>query len=153
MKYMNPIINKPSKKRIALIARNNKKTELAEWTYSNRDALLRHEFITTETAGYILEGTTGAPVTRLTHGRGGDYRQLCTMIAREKIDVLLLFLDAVEFEKEKDYINDLLVSAIKAGCLVALNQETADKVLNLDSGNAITGCQVIMTEFYAKKAV
>jgi methylglyoxal synthase len=148
---MNPIINKPYKKRIAFITRNKKKAELAEWSYSNRNTLLKYDIIATETAGYILEGTTGMPVSRVADARGSEYRQLTTMILEEKIDIVLLFLDAAEFEKDQHFINDLLVAAIKTGCQIALNQETAD--LLLDAKNVITGCQVIMTEFYARKAV
>ena len=56
------------KKRIALIAHDNKKRELIEWTKYNRDIMLKCDVIATGTTGRMLENELGIKVRCLQSG-------------------------------------------------------------------------------------
>ena len=61
------------KKRIALVAHDNKKHDLLEWARFNRDLLAKHEIYSTGTTGRILEVELDIPVVKLQSGPlGGD---------------------------------------------------------------------------------
>jgi len=54
------------KKRIALVAHDNKKHDLLEWARFNRDLLVQRELYSTGTTGRMLEqGLEGIEITRL----------------------------------------------------------------------------------------
>ena len=52
------------RKQIALIAHDNKKKELIEWTRYNIDRMLKCEIYATGTTGKMLEEETGLAVNR-----------------------------------------------------------------------------------------
>ena len=54
-----------AKKRIALIAHDNKKPELIEWAIYNKAVLAQHELYGTGTTGRLLAEALDQPVTRL----------------------------------------------------------------------------------------
>ncbi len=59
--------------RIALVAHDHKKQDLAEWAAFNRDLLVRHDLCATGTTGTLLERTLGVEVEKLQSGPlGGD---------------------------------------------------------------------------------
>ncbi len=53
------------KKRIALVAHDNKKRDLLEWAEFNKDLLARHELYATGTTGKLLEQELGVEVHKL----------------------------------------------------------------------------------------
>jgi methylglyoxal synthase len=57
----------PRRKRIAMVAHDNRKQELIEWSARNKDMLARHELIGTGTTGRLLE-------ENLQHSRRKDRR-------------------------------------------------------------------------------
>lgn len=110
-------------KNIAFVASDNKNSELIEWSYFNRDLLLKHEIIATGSAIKILEGTLNKPVTRLISGPLGGYRMLADMIAEGKIDILVFFTSD-EFQ-HKDF--EVLMESVKDNnVIIAFNKTTAD---------------------------
>jgi methylglyoxal synthase len=50
----------PPKKRIALVAHDNKKQDLLEWARFNRGSLIKHDLCATGTTGTLLEKTLAA---------------------------------------------------------------------------------------------
>ncbi|CAF4929213.1 unnamed protein product, partial [Rotaria sp. Silwood2] len=50
------------RKRIALVAHDNKKGELLEWVKRNRDQLLKHELHATGTTGSLIESILCIPI-------------------------------------------------------------------------------------------
>jgi methylglyoxal synthase len=63
----------PVRRRIALIAHDNKKGDLAEWARFNRELLARHDLCATGTTGNLLVAELGLAVTCLRSGPlGGD---------------------------------------------------------------------------------
>jgi methylglyoxal synthase len=61
------------RKRIALVAHDNKKHDLLEWAKFNRDLLAQHEIYATGTAGKLIEQELNVTVIKLLSGPfGGD---------------------------------------------------------------------------------
>ena len=115
-------------KNIAFIASENKKSELIEWSYFNRDLLMKHEIIAVGASAIkILEGTLNKQVNRLISGPLGGYRMLAEMIDDGKIDMLILFT-ANETE-QKDF--DIFLQSVKNNnVIIAFNKSTADFIFN-----------------------
>ena len=114
-------------KNIAFIASDNKNSELIEWSYFNRDLLLKHEIIATGSAINILEGTLNKPVNKLISGPLGGYRMLAEMIAEGKIDALIFFTS--NETQHKDF--EFLMESIKDNNIIAaFNKTTADFIFN-----------------------
>jgi methylglyoxal synthase len=114
-------------KNIAFVASDNKNSELIEWSYFNRDLLLKHEIIATGSAIKILEGTFNKPVHKLISGPLGGYRMLADIIAEGKIDILVFFTSD-EFQ-HKDF--EVLMESVKDNnVIIAFNKTTADFIFN-----------------------
>ena len=57
-----------SRKRIALIAHDNRKDDMLEWARFNRGSLSKHELFATGTTGGLIAAELGLPVTRFLSG-------------------------------------------------------------------------------------
>ena len=74
------------RKRIALVAHDNKKAELIEWAVYNKAALSEHDLVATGTTGKMLEEELGRPVKRMLSGPlGGDQQIGARMPIAENI--------------------------------------------------------------------
>ena len=114
------------KKRIALIAHDNKKRELIEWTKYNRDTMLKSEVIATGTTGRMLEKEVGIPVRCLQSGPLGGDQQIGALIAEGNVDLLIFFWDPLEPLPHDQDIKALLRLAVVWNIPVACNRATAD---------------------------
>jgi len=81
-----------ARKRIALVAHDNKKKELIDWAIYNKTALSRHELVATGTTGKMLEEALDRSVKKLLSGPLGGDQQIGAMIAEGQVDVLVFFL-------------------------------------------------------------
>ena len=113
-------------KRIALIAHDNKKRELIEWTKYNRETFLKCDVIATGTTGKMLESELGIKVRCLQSGPLGGDQQIGALIAEGNIDVLIFFWDPLEPLPHDQDIKALLRLAVVWNIPVACNRATAD---------------------------
>src|SRR4030095_10838535 len=128
-RFMNDTINKKATQRIAIVADDNKRTSLIEWSYFNKDVLAQHELIAISETAEILEGTLKKPVQKLFTRNTGGYEQLAGLIEEEKIDILFFFAEpAIEKEKDND-LKKLLVLAAKNNIMLACNSITTDLLM------------------------
>src|SRR5262249_32688404 len=79
----------PQRKRIALVAHDNKKNEMLEWARWNRESLRAHEIYATGTTGRLLSAELGVTVNRLQSGPLGGDQQIGAKIAEGAIDFLV----------------------------------------------------------------
>ena len=81
------------KKRIALVAHDERKKDLLEWVMHNIDVLEIHDIVATGTTGKIIADNCDLPVKRLKSGPLGGDQQLGAMIANGDLDILIFFWD------------------------------------------------------------
>src|SRR6185312_9967665 len=118
-----------SSKRIALIAHDNKKSELIEWAIYNRDALSRHRLFATGTTGKMIEKALNQTITKYMSGPLGGDQQIGARIAERKIDVLIFFWDPMEAQPHDPDIKALLRLGVVWNIPFACDRSTADFLL------------------------
>jgi methylglyoxal synthase len=74
------------RKKIALIAHDNKKPDLLEWVRFNRSSLLKHELFATGTTGRVLQEALDCQITILQSGPLGGDQQIGARITEGAID-------------------------------------------------------------------
>jgi methylglyoxal synthase len=118
------------RRRIAMVAHDNKKAELLRWAEFNRGTLMHHELWATGTTGTMLEYELGLPVNRLLSGPVGGDQQIGAMIAENRLDVLLFFWDPLEPQPHDPDVKALLRLAALWNTPAACNTATADLMIS-----------------------
>jgi methylglyoxal synthase len=117
------------RKRIALVAHDNKKKDLIDWAEFNKVSLARHELLATGTTGKMLEDQLDRPVKKLLSGPLGGDQQIGALIAEGKVDMLIFFWDPMEAQPHDPDIKALLRVAVTWNLPFACDRATADFML------------------------
>jgi methylglyoxal synthase len=119
-----------ARKRIALIAHDNCKTDLLDWARYNRDTLSAHELFATGTTGRLLSEQLGLDITRYHSGPLGGDQQVGAGIVEGKIDFVIFFWDPLEPHSHDVDVKALLRIAVVYNVPIACNRATADFMLS-----------------------
>ncbi len=127
-------------KRIALVAHDNCKKDLMEWTAWNWEAILEHKLTCTGTTGRLVEETLlsklgeGAqlqhPIIKLKSGPFGGDQQLGALISQGKVDVVIFFWDPMQPHPHDVDVKALLRIAVLYNIPTACNRSTADFIIS-----------------------
>ena len=81
------------KKRIALVAHDNTKSDMVEWARENKERLANHELFATGSTSEQLEDVLDTGIQALTSGPLGGDQQIGAKITEGDIDFLIFFWD------------------------------------------------------------
>jgi methylglyoxal synthase len=118
------------RKRIALIAHDNRKADLLDWARYNRGTLTRHELFATGSTGALLESELGLSVARFLSGPLGGDQQVGAALAEGRLDFVIFFWDPLEPQPHDVDVKALLRIAVVYNTPIACNRSTADFVLS-----------------------
>jgi len=119
-----------SRKRIALVAHDNRKKQLASWALKHRTRLIEHQLYATSQTADIITEALNAPVFRLLSGPLGGDQQIGSRIAESRIDVLIFFWDPLGHQTHDSDVQALLRLATAYDIPTAFNETTADCIIS-----------------------
>ena len=118
------------RKKIGLVAHDNKKADLVEWVLYNRALLTRHDLVATGTTGALLQEELGVEIRKLQSGPLGGDQQLGALIADGEIDFLVFFWDPLEPQPHDTDVKALLRIAVVWNIPVACDRASADFMIS-----------------------
>jgi len=119
-----------ARKRVALIAHDNRKADMLEWARYNRETLGALELYATGTTGALIASELDLDVTRFLSGPLGGDQQVGAAIAEGRIDFVVFFWDPLEPQPHDVDVKALLRIAVVYNVPIACNRATADFVLS-----------------------
>ena len=114
------------KKRIALVAHDQRKADLIDWATAHLDRLVVHDLYATGTTGHVLMEQCGLNITRMKSGPLGGDQQLGAKIVAGELDVLIFFWDPMTAQPHDVDVKALLRMAVLYNVVVACNRSSAD---------------------------
>jgi len=127
-------------KRIALVAHDNRKTDMVEWVAWNWQKLAKYKLICTGTTGKLVNETllkkignepaTTISMTLLKSGPLGGDQQLGAMICEGKVDMLIFLWDPMTPQPHDVDVKALLRLATLYNIPTAVNRSTADFMIS-----------------------
>jgi methylglyoxal synthase len=118
------------KKKIALVAHDERKEDLLEWVKFNLHKLSGHELFATGTTGKIMDEVCSLIIARLKSGPLGGDQQLGAMIASGDLDILIFFWDPLTSHPHDVDVKALLRMSVLYNVAVACNRSTADFLIS-----------------------
>ena len=122
---------KSKKKRtIALIAHDNKKAEIVNWSLKNKTTLEKYDLCGTGTTAKLISEATDLTVKRYLSGPMGGDQQIGAKVAEGKIDMVIFFWDPLEAQPHDPDVKALLRIANVYDIPIATNRATADYIIH-----------------------
>ncbi len=129
-----------AKKKIAIVAHDNRKKDIIEWVSYNWKELAQHSLICTGTTGRLVDevmrekckenDSVPPEITRLKSGPLGGDQQLGSMICEGNVDLLIFFWDPMQPQPHEVDVKALLRIAVLYNIPTASNRSTADFIVS-----------------------
>ena len=116
--------------RVALIAHDACKDELAQWATFNRGTLLRCNLCGTATTAKRVAELVDLPIERLLSGPLGGDAQVGAMLAENKLDLVVFFWDPLTTQPHDVDVKMLLRLAVLHNVPIACNRSSADFLIS-----------------------
>ncbi|KPL88325.1 methylglyoxal synthase [Ardenticatena maritima] len=116
--------------RIALIAHDNKKLDMAMFVRDHIDIFRQHELVATSGTGKILQEKTGLTVERITHGPDGGDLIIGARVAMGQIDAVIFFRDPLTAQPHEPDVSALLRVCDVHNVPLATNLGTAEAIVD-----------------------
>ncbi|SDM76910.1 methylglyoxal synthase [Fictibacillus solisalsi] len=94
--------------RIALVAHDNKKQEMINFTVAYEPILKKHELFATGTTGQKIMDASGLNIYRFQSGPLGGDQQIGALIAQNEMDLVLFFRDPLTAQAHEPDISALI---------------------------------------------
>ena len=127
-------------KRIALVAHDNRKSDLIEWVEWNWKILSDHQIICTGTTGRLVEealkkraeknSSLKHKIIKLKSGPLGGDQQLGALITEERVDMIIFFWDPLQPQPHDVDVKALLRITVLYNVPTACNRSTADFLIS-----------------------
>lgn len=117
------------KRTIALIAHDNKKAEIVNWSLKNKTTLEKYDLCGTGTTAKLIAEATDLTVKRYLSGPMGGDQQIGAKVAEGKIDMVIFFWDPLEAQPHDPDVKALLRIANVYDIPIATNRATADYII------------------------
>jgi methylglyoxal synthase len=117
------------RRRLALIAHDNKKVDLVAWAAFNREMLARYTLIATRHTARLLERKIALPVEELLSGSEGGDTQIAARVAMREVEAVFFFVDPLSVQPHEPDIRALLRVCNVHVVPLATNLATADLIL------------------------
>ena len=116
-------------KTIALIAHNNRKTDLLNWVKENQAALDGYNLIGTTNTSQLINDLLDLNVQPFGHGPSGGDILLAARILQGEVDKIIFFIDAETPHGHEHDIQTLIRTAVINNIPIALNRASADLIV------------------------
>ncbi|MCF0201636.1 MAG: methylglyoxal synthase [Bacteroidales bacterium] len=121
---------------IALVAHDNRKSDMITWSVKNADFLSKHNIVCTGTTGTLIKEAFEAKGIRYNNIRcmhsgpiGGD-TEIAAMVVRKEIDMAVFLIDDLNPQPHEADIQMLLRQCRIHNIPIACNQYSADLILS-----------------------
>ena len=114
---------------IALVAHNNKKTDLLNWVKENHKALEGHNLIGTTNTSRLINDLLDLNVQPFGHGPAGGDILLAAHILQGEVHKIIFFIDAETPHGHEHDIQTLIRTAVLNNIPIALNRASADLIV------------------------
>ncbi|MBM6691209.1 methylglyoxal synthase [Fusobacterium mortiferum] len=117
-------------KKIALIAHDNMKNDLVEFSKKHADFFKKYPLVATGTTGKRIAEATGLEIHRYQSGPIGGDQQIGADIAMNEIEAVFFFRDPLTAQPHEPDISALIRLADVHKIPIATNQSTAELLVS-----------------------
>lgn len=119
---------------IALVAHDNRKSDMVDWCVFNSEFLKPHHLVCTGTTGMLVQAAfeskgIQADITRMNSGPMGGDAEIAAMVVRQEIDLAIFLIDDLNPQPHEADIMMLLRQCRVHNVPIACNRYSADLML------------------------